>query len=323
LKEVELQKRVRNYLSSKPLTSFVTKSGRSIQIISPGIINVNEGPDYHDFAFILNGKIIVGDAEFHRKSSEWEQHQHNKDENYNNVILHIVFADNTQSTNPDILVLNENEVLGAEVQQSSIDASSYEEIQHFALLRLLRKSSEAQKNINKNGQRGGIITTIKEFLLSYISKRRRPVYTQESIVEFIKVFDKSVAYLFLENIIDGVEFDIYKKLEEIAKAKIHEEGTGLRTEILINCVLPLALCLGEAKSRMKLLEWYWSAKAINNYGILDRKFETLSQSYVWQQQGMLEYLKDYGTKRQITAEAIQDYGIHHILEFYRYGKVKD
>lgn len=322
MKEIEIQKKVRNYLSSKPLTNFITKSGKSIQIISPGIINVSEGPDYLDFSFMINGKIIVGDAEFHRKSSEWNQHNHSEDKNYNNVILHIVFEDNSNEVEPDILVLDKDSILQLELESNTIDITSYEEIQHFALLRLLRKSTIAQKNINQNGQKQGIILTIQQFLISYIAKKRRPVYNEDTSIDFVKAFDKSGAYLFLERIIDGVEFDIYKKLNEITKQKIHNEGKGLRIEILINCILPLALCLGETKNRVKLLEWYWSTKAINYYGILDRRFEKLSQSYVWQQQGMLEYLKDYGTKHKITAEAIQDYGINHILEFYSYGKIK-
>lgn len=321
MKEIDIQKKVRNYLSSKPLTNFITKSGKSIQIISPGIINVTEGPDYLDFSFMINGKIIVGDAEFHRKSSEWFQHKHNEDKNYENVILHIVFEDNSKDTEPDILILDKEEVLDVELQPNTLDVTTYEEIQHYALLRLLRKSTIAQKNINQNGQRNGIKVTVQQFLISYIARKRRPVYSEGTAIDFVKAFDNSVAYTFLESIIDGLEFDIYKKIDEIAKNKIHNEGKGLRIEVLINCILPLALCLGETRNRVKLLEWYWSAKAINHYGVLDRRFEELSQSYVWQQQGMLEYLKEFGTKRKITAEAIQDYGINHILDFYSYGKI--
>lgn len=320
MREVEYQKLVRLYLSSKPLSTFITKSGKSIQIISPGIINVNEGPDFLDFAIMLNGKVIVGDAEFHRKSSEWKSHGHGTDKNYENVILHIVLEDNSDLTSPDILVLDENE-LQSEINTPDSSLDSYEEIQHFALLRLLRKSTIAQKNINQFGQRQGILNSLQDFLQSYISKKRRPVYNDDFIVEYIKQFDNSLAYSYLESIIDGIEFDIYTKLEELVKNKIHNEGKGLRVEILINCILPLSLCLSETKNRVKLLEWYWSTKAINYYGVLSRRFENLSQSYVWQQQGMLEYLKEHGNKRAITAEEIQTYGINQILDFYSYGKM--
>lgn len=320
MREVEYQKLVRKYLSSKPLSNFTTKSGKTIQIISPGIINVNEGPDFLDFAIMLNGKVIVGDAEFHRKSNEWKHHGHGDDKNYENVILHIVLEDNSDLTHPDILVLNEADlIVDNQITQESLD--SYEEIQHFALLRLLRKSTIAQKNINKHGQKQGILTSLQQFMQSYISKKRRPVYNDEFIVKFIQEFDKSEAYSYLENILDGVDFDIQSKLNELSLKKIHEEGKGLRVEILINCILPLSLCLSETKNRVKLLEWYWSAKSINYYGILKRRFETLSQTYVWQQQGMLEYLKEHGNKRTITAEEIQNYGINQILDFYSYGKI--
>lgn len=322
MKEVEIQKRVRNYLTNKPLAYYKTKSGKSIQIISPGIINVSAGPDLLDFAIMMNGKVIVGDAEFHRKSNEWVHHGHGNDKNYENVILHIVFDDNSDLDHPDILVLDESEVLSSVDSDSEQDIASYEEIQHFALLRLLRKSSIAQKNINQNGQKKGILITLDDFLINYLSKKRRPVYDADFISEFIMNFEKSSTYSFLESIIDGLEFDISDKLTELEKDKIYNEGSGLRTEILINCVLPLALCMAETKQRVQLLEWYWSAKSINRYGILKRRFEDLSQSFVWQQQGMLEYLKDHGNKRKITAEEIEQYGIHQILNFYTYGKME-
>lgn len=321
MRELEYQKLVRKYLSSKPLSNFTTKSGKTIQIISPGIINVNEGPDFLDFAIMLNGKVIVGDAEFHKKSNDWKHHGHSDDKNYENVLLHIVLEDNSDLTHPDILVLNEDDLsIDNPITQESLD--SYEEIQHFALLRLLRKSTIAQKNINQYGQKQGILTSLQQFMQSYISKKRRPIYNDEFIVKFINEFDKSEVYSYLENVLDGVDFDIKSKLDELSLKKIHEEGKGLRVEILINCILPLSLCLSETKNRVKLLEWYWSAKSINYYGILKRRFETLSQTYVWQQQGMLEYLKEHGNKRTITAEEIQNYGINQILDFYSYGKIE-
>jgi hypothetical protein len=322
LQEVEIQKKVRNFLTNKPLSYYKTKEGNVIQIISPGIINVSTGPDFLDFALMMNGKVIVGNVEFHRKSNEWLHHGHDKDKNYENVILHIVFEDNVNFQGPDILVLKEEEILRSEENVIDSDIASYEEIQHFALLRLLRKSSIAQKNLNKNGQKKGILITLDDFLVNYLAKKRRPVYDADFISNFILKFESSKAYMFLEKIIDGVEFDIHSKLIELSKEKIYNEGNGLRTEILINCISPLSLCMSETKQRIQLLEWYWSAKAINKYGILKRRFEELSQTYIWQQQGMLEYLKDHGNKRKITAEEIEQYGIHQILNFYSYGKME-
>lgn len=322
MKEVDYQKLVRTYLSSIPLTSFTTKSGKIIQIISPGVINVNEGPDFLDFAIMLNGKVIVGDAEFHVNAADWISHNHSTNKNYENVILHIVFEDNSELTKPDILILEREKILETDSLPSAENIASYEEIQHFALLRLLRKSSMAQKNINIYGQKKGILLTIKDFLIGYMSKKRRPIYNNKGITEFLNEFDNSHAYGFLESIIDGVKIDIYKKLDEIINQKIYNEGKGLRVEVLINCILPLSLCLSDTKSRVKLLEWYWATKSINIYGLLSRRFSDLSQDYVWQQQGMLEYLRDHGNKKNITAEEIQDYGINQILDFYSYGKIE-
>jgi len=62
-----------------------------IKVKSSGTLNHNQGPDF------LNGKIEMGDTiwfgniELHVLSSDWELHGHSKDENYKNVILHVVW----------------------------------------------------------------------------------------------------------------------------------------------------------------------------------------------------------------------------------------
>lgn len=68
-----------------------TSMGTPVKIIKPGNYNTNQGPDF------LNAKIKVGDTlwagsvEIHVKASEWNLHGHSGDENYKNVILHVVW----------------------------------------------------------------------------------------------------------------------------------------------------------------------------------------------------------------------------------------
>jgi hypothetical protein len=60
-------------------------------VLNPGNKNDNQGPDF------LNGKIIIenttwiGSIEIHVKTSDWKLHGHSNDNNYNNVILHVVW----------------------------------------------------------------------------------------------------------------------------------------------------------------------------------------------------------------------------------------
>lgn len=68
-----------------------TIQGQPIQIIDYGQSNPSDGPDFL-FAKIKIGKVLwVGHVEIHVHSSDWEKHQHSKDENYKNVILHVVY----------------------------------------------------------------------------------------------------------------------------------------------------------------------------------------------------------------------------------------
>lgn len=65
-------------------------SGMPVKVISPGWWNLEAGPDFHQ-AIVRIGKVLRGDVEVHRKSSDWIKHGHNRDANYNRTILQVVF----------------------------------------------------------------------------------------------------------------------------------------------------------------------------------------------------------------------------------------
>lgn len=68
-----------------------TIQGQPIQILDYGQSNPSDGPDFL-FAKIKIGNVLwVGHVEIHINSSDWDKHQHSKDENYKNVILHVVY----------------------------------------------------------------------------------------------------------------------------------------------------------------------------------------------------------------------------------------
>jgi Protein of unknown function (DUF2851) len=67
-----------------------TIEGDSVNLIHPGIINTNQGPDF------LNAKVQTGyvdhfgDIEIHTHTRLWYGHKHEQDPAYNSVILHVV-----------------------------------------------------------------------------------------------------------------------------------------------------------------------------------------------------------------------------------------
>ncbi len=76
--------------------SFNTKelkitSGENLEIIDPGFLNSNQGPDFLDAKLRIGGTVWVGPVELHIKASDWFKHFHNEDLNYDRVILHVVW----------------------------------------------------------------------------------------------------------------------------------------------------------------------------------------------------------------------------------------
>lgn len=68
-----------------------TTDNRPIQIFKAGEHNLNSGPDFFNAKISINGQLWAGNVEIHVKSSDWYLHRHEKDENYDNVILHVVW----------------------------------------------------------------------------------------------------------------------------------------------------------------------------------------------------------------------------------------
>ena len=320
--EIELQKIIHSIIS-EPSIVRKTESDKRLQILSPGQLNVFPGPDFNDMAILLDGLVVVGDAEFHKKSSDWILHNHSSDPAYDNVIIHIVIDnDICIDRNFETLVISEDELNFAnsnQFEQKNSDESSLEEIQHFALIRLLRKSAEAQRLLNKFGLYHSLVMLVQSYLERYTIRRKRPVYSQEKLLDISSNLKNSLMYQFLLDIESGVEISVQDKFLELMKKKLSGEGSHIRREILLNCVLPIAICIAPETSRIALFLWYWSTPALNTYGILKRRFTNIPQNYLWEQQGMLEYLKEYGRKPNIVRDVVNSYGFAEILSFYRIG----
>lgn len=67
-----------------------TEDGQHLEIIHPGIRNVDSGPDFFNAKVKLDGTLWAGNIEIHINESDWNTHGHQNDHAYDNVILHIV-----------------------------------------------------------------------------------------------------------------------------------------------------------------------------------------------------------------------------------------
>lgn len=78
-----------------PTEPLYTTDGQPLEIIDTGLPNTNAGPDFFNAKIKIGGNIWVGNIEIHDRSSDWFAHNHHRDEHYNNVILHVAEAVDT------------------------------------------------------------------------------------------------------------------------------------------------------------------------------------------------------------------------------------
>jgi hypothetical protein len=85
-----------------------TFNGEEITIINVGQYLELAGPDFFNAQIVIGNQKWAGNVEIHLKSSDWYLHQHERDEAYENVILHVVWEHDTEifrSNNTEIPVL--------------------------------------------------------------------------------------------------------------------------------------------------------------------------------------------------------------------------
>ena len=74
-----------------------TTDDEDISIISVGHRNNNSGADYLNARIKIDGTLWAGQVEIHVMASDWFKHKHQFDDNYNNVILHVVYKKDTDN----------------------------------------------------------------------------------------------------------------------------------------------------------------------------------------------------------------------------------
>ncbi len=72
-------------------TDLLTDTNETVTILSVGEQNFQSGPDFFNAKIKIGDTIWAGNVEIHVKASDWLKHGHQKDEAYDNVILHLVY----------------------------------------------------------------------------------------------------------------------------------------------------------------------------------------------------------------------------------------
>lgn len=80
-------------------TNLVTEENEVINIRYQGFHNHNSGPDFLESKIEIGETQWFGSVEIHIKSSDWNKHKHQHDPAYNNVILHVVYENDSEIFN--------------------------------------------------------------------------------------------------------------------------------------------------------------------------------------------------------------------------------
>lgn len=65
-------------------------SGMEVEVVDPGRLNTDSGPDFFNSKVKIGGEAWAGNVEIHVKASDWYRHGHHNDPAYDSVILHVV-----------------------------------------------------------------------------------------------------------------------------------------------------------------------------------------------------------------------------------------
>ncbi|MFP4291328.1 MAG: DUF2851 family protein [Cyclobacteriaceae bacterium] len=72
-------------------TDLQTSDQQPINVINPGSLNTNAGPDFTQAQIMINDIMWFGAVEIHINSADWHRHKHQEDSAYEQVILHVVW----------------------------------------------------------------------------------------------------------------------------------------------------------------------------------------------------------------------------------------
>ncbi len=70
-----------------------TTDGRAIRVERPGEWNRGFGPDFSGARVWIGNQLALGAVEIHVRSADWFEHGHERDAEYNSVILHVIDDD--------------------------------------------------------------------------------------------------------------------------------------------------------------------------------------------------------------------------------------
>jgi uncharacterized protein DUF2851 len=103
-----------------------TADGKTVRIFHPGFISLEGGPDFCNAVLQIGGHAPrSGDVEIDLRSAGWRAHGHDRNKNFKNVILHVVWDETKSASNENVpSVLSLKNVLDAPLAELSLSLES-------------------------------------------------------------------------------------------------------------------------------------------------------------------------------------------------------
>lgn len=92
------------YFNKSELT---TTHGEPVQVLYAGTYNTNQGPDFSNAKIKISNTVWAGQIEVHIHASDWHKHNHDASKDYKNVILHVVWDNDTEDNKFPVLELKD------------------------------------------------------------------------------------------------------------------------------------------------------------------------------------------------------------------------
>ena len=234
------------YFNSRNL---LTTSGESLQVIHSGLYNTNQGPDF------LNSKIKTGETtwagniEIHINASDWYSHQHSQDKNYSNIILHVVWKNDSHPALPF-------PTLELQPIVSSVLLGKYEELMQSALF------IPCQHHI-KNVPEITFIAWKERLLIERL--QQRALYIHTLLSQTRQHWEESFWWMLAKNFGIKINADAFEKIAQTIPVNILARHKGQVQQLE-------ALLMGQAALLDKIFEDDYPNMLRREYLFLQKKY---------------------------------------------------
>ncbi|MBL1278805.1 MAG: DUF2851 family protein [Fluviicola sp.] len=197
---------------------------RKATILNVGEHNENNsGPDFKLGAIEIENVALHGHIELHVRSSDWYRHKHHEDENYNNVILHVVY-------------INDKQIIQNGVKIPTLELKHYIDENHYRqFIRKQLRSTEfpCEHQINK----------IDPFFFNYMKiraltdklnekvrtlKQMKVASKAEALYHLLgQAFGTSINKLPFSNLLQKVPYSVIEKIPAIKRYNLVLSESGI------------------------------------------------------------------------------------------------